>query len=174
MQLPVPLPLFGQYGAVVQQSAFDEHPLPPQNPPPSTGGAPSVAPHPVVHPPVQVAPLSAQVPSDWHCCGCEPTHCKAPGLHTPVQPLFTHASLGHSCCAPHCPFVPHVSKSLSLTHMVAPGVHVPVQAPLTHAMFVQATGLPHCPDELQVCTPLPEHCVAPGLHWPPQALPMHT
>jgi hypothetical protein len=39
---------------------------------------------------------------------------------------------------------------------------------------VQAAADPHWPLELQVCTPLPEHCFAPGTHTPVHVPPMHA
>ena len=40
--------------------------------------------------------------------------------------------------------------------------------------YVHATGLLHAPPELQVWTPLPEHCVAPGVHAPVHVPPLHA
>ena len=43
-----------------------------------------------------------------------------------------------------------------------------------HVELTQLTGLPNVPPELQVSTPLPEHCVAPGLHDPLHAPETHA
>jgi hypothetical protein len=60
-----------------------------------------------------------------------------------------------------CVSVPQLPQA---TGLVWPGPHTPLQAPDTHVWLVHATALPHWPHELQVSTPLPEHCVAPGVH----------
>jgi hypothetical protein len=39
---------------------------------------------------------------------------------------------------------------------------------------VQAAADPHWPLELQVCTPLPEHCFAPGTQTPVHVPPTHA
>ncbi len=98
----------------------------------------------------------------------------APGLHTPVQALPTHASFGHMTGDCHWPFMPQVSIWVSLEHIVEPGLHTPVHALPTQAWPAQFTGLPHCPVESHVCRPLPEHCLLPGAQTPPQLVPTHT
>src|ERR1700677_3031966 len=60
VQLPVPVPLFGQYGAIGQQSLFWPQPLPPHMDPVSRVAS---VPQPVVHPPLHVGPLSPHPPS---------------------------------------------------------------------------------------------------------------
>jgi hypothetical protein len=44
-----------------------------------------------------------------------------------------------------------------------------VHAPLTHVWLLHADTVPQVPLDVQVCTPLPEHCVWPATHTPVQA-----
>jgi hypothetical protein len=79
-------------------------------------------------------------PFDWHVCSVLPEHCRAPGVHVPVQTPDTHAAL-HATVVPHWPLLPHVCTPLPL-HCTAPGAHTPVHAPATHAWPLHATGEP--------------------------------
>jgi hypothetical protein len=132
LQLPLPLPLLGQYCDDTQQLAFDVHGAPPQEPPPS-GPIPPSGPQPMVHPSEHMAPLFAHSPLLWQSCGCDPKHCIAPGVHTPLQALPTQAWFGQTPGAPHSPLAVQVWIASSPEHSVAPGLHTPVQPPLTHA-----------------------------------------
>jgi hypothetical protein len=88
--------------------------------------------------------------------------------------------VGVALAAPVLHTWPHAlqlfTSACSLTqapeHSEKPLVHAKPHVPLEQVAeafgtdVVQATGLLHWPVELQVWTPLPEHCVAPGVQTP--------
>jgi hypothetical protein len=72
------------------------------------------------------------VPVESHVCTALPEHCSVPGVHTPTQPVFTHAELVHSSGLLQLPLESQVCTPLP-EHCVAPGTQVPTQLPETHA-----------------------------------------
>jgi hypothetical protein len=109
-----------------------------------------------------------------HVCGTRPLHCFAPGEHTPVQAVPTHAWFVQVAGAPQSPLPLHVWYAELPEHCVAPGVHTPVHASVTQAEFTHAVVFPHAPFASHVWVLFPEHRADPGVQTPVHPPPTHA